>query len=177
MALIVEDGSGKVDAESYGSVAGALVYFGNAGVSSVEGAAFVAASTTRQEQALRAATQFLDSKYVGVWNGRRLTGTQRLDWPRTGVDFDGFTQPASPLPRHLIEATYEAAARDVVGGSQALQPDQTAEQQIVSKSVSVGGAVSKSVTYAAGERSASAFFTKIEALIGRLLVPARLVRM
>lgn len=177
MPLIVEDGTGRSDAESYASVATALAYFG--GISSVEGAAFIAASTTRQEQGLRAATSWLDAQFGHRYQGMRIGNTQRLDFPRFGIEVDGLSLPYSPLPRHLVEACCEAAARDVVGGDQALIPDVTPDDQITKKSVSVGP-ISKSVEWGDGMGMAGGgsqtYFAKIEGLLRRLLSPVGLTR-
>jgi hypothetical protein len=175
MPLIVEDGSGRSDAESYASVTGAIAYFG--GIVTSAGAAFLAATPTRQEQALRAGTMYLDGEYGERWKGDRMSSAQRLYWPRNNVEIDDFIQPVAPLPRELVEATYEAAARDVVGGTSTLMADVTPEGKISSKSVSVGqGAVAKAVTYSGGARATSTSYPKIASLVLRLIRPAGLVR-
>jgi hypothetical protein len=175
MPLIVEDGSGKIDAESYAGVTGAVAYFG--GIVTSAGAAFLAATPTRQEQALRAGTAYLDAEYGERWKGNRMSAAQRLYWPRTNVEIDDFIVPIAPLPRELVEATYEAASRDVVGGTSSLMPDVSPEGKISSKSVSVGqGAVAKAVTYSGGGRAGSTSYPKISSLVLRLIRPASLVR-
>lgn len=81
MALIVEDGTGKADAESYISVADATAYHAARG-----NAAWAAlASDTVREQALRAATDYMLQSYRYRWAGARKTATQALDWPRLDV--------------------------------------------------------------------------------------------
>jgi hypothetical protein len=80
--LIVEDGSGVINADSYVSSAACDAYhtaFGNA--------AWALANDTQKDQALRSATQYLDSRYR--FAGVRKTYNQALMWPRSSVWVDG----------------------------------------------------------------------------------------
>lgn len=88
MALIVEDGTGRSDAESYASVAEADTYHTNRG-----NAAWTALNTTAKEQALRKATDYMVQTYRERWRGRRVKQTQTLDWPRVGVVLDEAQMP------------------------------------------------------------------------------------
>lgn len=84
MSLIVEEGTGKADAESYISVADATTYHANRG-----NAAWAAlASDTVREQLLRKATEYMQQTYRLRWKGVRTSTTQALDWPRSGVEID-----------------------------------------------------------------------------------------
>lgn len=78
MSLIVEDGTGKSDAESYISVADADTYHANIG-----NAAWPLLSSTVREQLLRKATFFMLGRYRLRWDGSRKTITQNVDWPRS----------------------------------------------------------------------------------------------
>ncbi len=76
MSLIVEDGTGRPDSDSYVSINDADAYhaqFGNA--------AWALASPTEKESALRRATQYIDTSYT--FRGERLTDEQALAWPRS----------------------------------------------------------------------------------------------
>jgi len=77
MSLIVEDGSGLVNAESYISVADADTYHSNIGNTS-----WTSLTTTVKEQLLRKATNYMVETYRMRWAGVRKTDTQALDWPR-----------------------------------------------------------------------------------------------
>lgn len=81
MALIVEDGTGKTDAESYCTEAFANAYFAARGDTlwSTE------MSTDQREQALRRATDYMVQVYRSRWAGYRKTDEQALDWPRYEV--------------------------------------------------------------------------------------------
>lgn len=85
MALIVEDGTGRSDAESYTSVAEADTYF-----SKRANAAWAALTTENKEAALRKATDYLGQVYRLRWKGTRVNGTQALDWPRAFVERDDY---------------------------------------------------------------------------------------
>lgn len=81
MALIVEDGTAKADAESYCTVAFATTYHSDRG-----NAAWAAlASDAIREQLLRKATEYMVGAYRSRWAGERVTTTQALDWPRRYV--------------------------------------------------------------------------------------------
>jgi hypothetical protein len=81
MALVVEDGTGKANAESYISVSDATTYHsdrGNAGWAAL-------ASDTVREQLLRKATEYMLQVYRLAWAGSRISADQALDWPRADV--------------------------------------------------------------------------------------------
>jgi hypothetical protein len=87
MTLIVEDGTGLADAESYASVTEVDTYHSNRGNS-----LWATLSTANKEEALRRATDYMIGEYRMKWLGRRVLITQALDWPRVGVvlkDFGG----------------------------------------------------------------------------------------
>lgn len=165
MALIVEDGTGLATAEAYGSVADADAYW------SVHGApaAWTGASTGTKEAALRIASEWIDSRYDGRFQGNRVQPlTQRLQFPRYGVWADDAELPSNPLPRRLKEATYELAKRHIdqtaLGSSLAADVEDGA---LSSYSVSLG-AISESKTYLGGKPTLKKF-TLPERLIAPLL--------
>ena len=73
--LIVEDGTGLANADSYATVAYADTYHENRGNTAWD-------SVSDKEAALRKATDFMVGKYRLRWAGVRKTLTQALDWPR-----------------------------------------------------------------------------------------------
>lgn len=85
MALVVEDGTGKSDAESYISVADADIYFSNRG-----NAAWATLTTTVKEQLLRKATDYLVQVYRMRWKGVRVSATQALDFPRNFMEREDY---------------------------------------------------------------------------------------
>lgn len=107
MALEVEDGTGKDDAESYASVAETDTYFSNLGNTAWTG------TTATKEAALRKATQYLDATYN--WIGYIYITTQTLGWPRTSVfDREGRDLKES-VPLRVKRATYELALASLSG--------------------------------------------------------------
>jgi hypothetical protein len=130
MSLIVEDGTGKADAESYISVADATTYHaarGNADWAN-------AASDAVREQALRKATDFMTQRYQLRWAGYKLTITQALDWPRSYVKRPGiwpsYYERSDVVPVEVQRACAELALRVVQGTTLApdLQPQVESEQ-------------------------------------------------
>lgn len=147
MALTVENGAGKPDAESYASVTEADDY-----VDMWSGdQAWTDASTTDKERALRKGTRFVDTHR---FLGHRLTDAQALDWPRDEVGIvDGQYVHPGTIPTPVKEATFEAALRDVRG--ETLFPDHDGGT-IESESSQVGE-VSQSKTYATPRRPVRTF--------------------
>lgn len=85
MSLIVEDGTGLPNSESYCSVASADTYWTNRADT-----VWAALTTNQKEAALRKATTFMVQLYRMRWKGRRVLITQALDWPRVGVVLEDF---------------------------------------------------------------------------------------
>ena len=132
MPLVVEDGTGLDDADSYADVSFADTYFASfAGSTSWSGA-----NTATKTAALRAATQYLDLRFGRSMNGQRLSTTQALAAPRTRIVFDG--RVIAGIPNELKKATAEAANRWIQDPAQLL-PDEAAGSNVTSKSVDIGG--------------------------------------
>lgn len=130
MALIVEDGTAKTDAESYATVAQVDTYQSNRGVT-----LWATLSTNEKEQALRRATTYMTGVYRLKWKGTRVNSTQALDWPRNWVEYEDyafvtqngaqtiggfFYYPANEVPVEVVNACCELAFKAAFGD---LQPD------------------------------------------------------
>jgi len=85
MAIIVENGTGLANAESYASVAAADTYHANRG-----NTLWATMSVGEKEAALRRATDYMRQAYRLRWKGARLNETQALDWPRNFVEREDF---------------------------------------------------------------------------------------
>ena len=136
MAIIVEDGSGVPNANSYTSVAAADAYF----LIRENPAAWTGATTDAKEEALRMSTAYLTEQFGNRWRGVIDSDTQGLDWPRGGVvDGDtGLTYDNDEMPKRLLSATAEVAVRYLAGT--ALRPDiEPGDGNITSSTMSVGG--------------------------------------
>jgi len=93
MALIVEDGTGKVNAESYVSVADCAAY------AAAHGLTFTGDEPAKEAR-LRRATQYIDAQYA--FKGEEQTDAQALAWPRT---------VANGVPREIVSACCELACK------------------------------------------------------------------
>lgn len=133
MALIVEDGTGLVDAEAYLSVAAFRTFCGKFGYD------LGAATDTELEIKLRLGAEFVDSEFR--YKGVRLVSEQAREFPRSGlVDWSGIE--VAGVPQRVIKANAELAFKAISGP---LYEDLDRGGQIVSESV---GPIS--TTYAAG---------------------------
>jgi len=124
MTLIVEDGTGKADAESYCSVSFADAYLTKRGVSSTAWGDLD--TVDEKEPALRRAATYMVERYRTDWQGYRATPTQALDWPRYQVekrDVAGGTgyYDWTTVPIEIQQACALLAARTAAGED--LSPD------------------------------------------------------
>lgn len=132
MTLIVENGTGLVDAESYISVADATTYHANRG-----NTAWAAILTDgEREILLRKATDYMVAAYRHRWAGFRKTTAQALDFPRDFVPIkDGFFEAFLDnnfVPIQVKNACAELALRALADD---LMPD--LEQGVVREKVDV----------------------------------------
>ena len=134
MALVVEDGTGKADANSFVSVSYADNYHSGRGTSTWTG------TDATKEAALIRATDYLSEVYQ--WMGYRLKGrrdnegAQALAWPRQGVkDKEGIYVNTNEIPVEIKKATSELALYELVNPG-ALDP--TFTPSTVIKSVKAG---------------------------------------
>lgn len=95
-AVVVEDGTGKANADSYISEADAISYLALRGNTT-----FAAASAANQAAALRNATDFMVAAYRYRWAGYRFGLTQNLDWPRSYVPITDVAFGYGPAPSFL----------------------------------------------------------------------------
>lgn len=162
MAFVVEDGTGKTDANSYLSVEDADAYH----ESVTRSADWSSAALATKHNALIVATQYLDARYGGKWRGFRWLAEQSLSWPRSmAYDDDGYAHDDDALPQRLKDATAELALR-VVLGDELLGPV-TSPGQVTEESVTVGP-ISESKSYAGG-RPYGTVYPKVAALVRPLI--------
>lgn len=133
MALVVEDGTGVVNADSYASLATVDAFQAARG-----GTAWAAASAPNREIAIRRATDYLDLYHI---SGEQLSSTQSLSWPFESPLTDSWPRDLSILSKAVcLLAPIALQAGDLV----ARVPD---EAQVLSKTDRVGD-LSESRTYA-----------------------------
>lgn len=116
MALEVEDGTGKTDANAYVSLATVNAYFTARGIDT-----WTDLDDAEKEAAIVRATFALDAKYARSWIGVKKTQAQTLQWPRIkekdstkGVtDVDGYEVLPTTIPQQVLNACCEVALIEV----------------------------------------------------------------
>lgn len=168
MALVVEDGTGLANADSFISVADADAYharYGNTG--------WLSADQVEKEVHLRRGLRYLVTRNEGRWEGQKKADAQALPFPRYGVyDADGLWVDENSVPRAIAEAQAELALRSLAGED--LQPD--LEDGAVKRERLKAGSVEEEVEYVGGKRETKSF-SVVEAMLAPFLRrPGRLVR-
>lgn len=129
MALILEDGTGKPDAETYVSASEARTYAEKRGVELPAGDQAVEVLLVKAMDWLAA----LD------WAGERTFPEQALDWPRTGVDEPGRpgqSVPPDQVPKRIKDAqsrlAMEAVSLDLAPSSdgRAVKKEKVADLEV-----------------------------------------------
>lgn len=138
MALTVTPGA--ADADSYGTLAGALAYHTARGTTTWTG------DDADLEAALRRGTLAIEWLYGTKFSGIPTNGrNQSRMWPRIGVvDVNGSSVPSDTIPVEIEQATYEAALRELVSAG-SLSQDFTSTSGGSIKSETIGDI---SITYA-----------------------------
>lgn len=108
MAITVEDGTGKADADALWTLADVDSYHTDRGNSTWTG------TDATKEEAIRRATAWLSAHFT--WKGRETHGRdQALAWPRAWVvDDDGWPIEQDEIPTEVKHALAEAALRELV---------------------------------------------------------------
>jgi len=147
MALVTENGTGLVGAESYVSVADWKTYaLKNYAVTDT-------VADDAIEQALRRSTRYIDGRYRNRFLGYRTSAyTQALEWPREAVVLNWLPEGASyaywlgynavagqilannAIPQMLKDAVAEAAIRELANPG-SLTPDRTPARQVLQQTV------------------------------------------
>lgn len=110
MALVVEDGTGKPNANSYAGLTAANDYCTLRGITS-----WGLLTTGDKEAALINATDYLEATYRSAWKGYRVGPTQALSWPRYDVIVDDFPVNEASVPSAVSNACIELAVRAASG--------------------------------------------------------------
>lgn len=121
MALIIEDGSQVSGANSYVTLAEFKAW------ADARSVTYSATDSVVEAQILRAMDYIETQSFVGF----KLTSTQALQWPRSGVVIDGFAVGSTDIPNELKLAVYEATKAEIDGDSKLAATD----RQVVSETV------------------------------------------
>lgn len=170
MTLIVEDGTGLTNANSYISVAGADAYVAERIIGSTK-TTWDAASTSSKESALIRATDYLDENYRSRWKGYRGSQDQALDWPRYSVvDGDGYLVASDAVPGQLSSALVEIAVT-VVADTESMTPEATTAGSVRRERIRAGS-VESETEYSSPEPtilSAAQRYPKVHRMLGDLI--------
>lgn len=109
LVFVAEDGSGKADANSFASVAGADSYYDTVPTTWLHAVQWAAAIQTTKERFLVKATDLIRALFK--FSGYRVSSTQRLPFPRYDLWVDGVELPYDEVPEMLIFATAELAGK------------------------------------------------------------------
>lgn len=146
--IIVEDGSGKADANSYLTASAVVDYLEAQGILT----GFVALADANRPGVLLRAMRWLESEYRNRWKGTRADIDQALAWPRVGVqDQDGYTIDADVVPQAVKDAVCLAAERESAGVG-TLDPDQERGGMVTQETIGP-----LSVSYAKGAPAGTTF--------------------
>lgn len=163
MALIVEDGTGRSDAEALCSVAFADTYHTKMGNS-----AWTALSTNEKEIALRKGAQYITAKWRARLKGYRVLQAQALDFPRYDViDPDGFYVDATSVPPAIAIVNAELG---LAAATEDIMPSVTTPGQVTEYAVQVGP-IKEMTKYTGGGRSTDTKYTRAEKLMAPFLQP------
>ena len=103
MTLIVEDGTGISDAESYASVVEFKAYCDKRAMD------YSLLADSAIEVLLIKATDYMVNVYRNRWQGRRTNEIQALDFPRYDVVVDGYSVLSNIVPPLVKNACIELA--------------------------------------------------------------------
>lgn len=123
MALVIEDGSLVDGATSFATVAQLTTYAASRGVTNLPD------TEPGKEVLLIKAMDFLASQ-ESRFQGARVSATQSLSWPRSGVVLFGSEFAEDAIPKNLIDAQCQLAMDAV---SVDLQPNGTGREVIREK--------------------------------------------
>ena len=149
MALVLEDGSGLTNSNTYSLEAGFVAW--------LLGRGYVLSGTLSAENLLIQSIDYLETL---AYNGSKNTFEQALQYPRTNVYIDGFSVPSDFIPNELINSQYQIAWSI----DQGVDPMATAGQDI--KSERVEGEVE--VVYQ-DDTSSQAVITSVNRALRKLL--------
>lgn len=172
ITLVVEDGTGLANANTYISLADANTYFTNQGT---QGAAWAAPDELKNEYLVNATTA-LDAvfgrDYISYLRASDTT-VQSLLWPRENVwDRHNRRIPAGGIPQEVKDAQCEMAL--LLQSGVDLFPEGDPNNNLLSESVSIGE-ISQSYTLQkqASEQAQYENFRKVELILWPILKPKR----
>jgi hypothetical protein len=123
VALIVEDGTAKADAQTYVSTAEVTAYASLYGLS----------ATGLTEGHIMQAMRYIEGAYFGRWVGVKYSEAQALQWPRSFAERqDGWSIYQNEIPKELKDAVSALAIRAI---NSDLNPDITRNSAAIEEEV------------------------------------------
>lgn len=124
MALIIEDGTAKPNAQAYVTSAEVAAYARLYGL----------APPTSADADIMKAMRYLEGYYYERWIGVKRTEEQSLSWPRAyAVRMDGWTVEESEIPKEVKDAVCALALRSRDGDN--LIPDLTRGDSVLEEQI------------------------------------------
>jgi hypothetical protein len=161
MALIVEEGSGLDNANSFVDISFADEYTLEYGPST-----WVGLPDPTKVTALLKATQYMEAMYRTRWVGTRLLGTQSLSWPRAyATESDGWEIPTNIVPLAVKQATVIMAIKSL---TEDILPDVTEATGNITQTRVVVGPVEEEIHYSGGKTQLKSY-TSVVNLVRSLL--------
>jgi hypothetical protein len=179
VAIVVEDGTGKVDAVSYVAIATVGTYQAARGRT----AWAALASDTLREQACVRATDYVELRFAARYRGSRRAAGQALGFPRINA-IDNSGHSLNGVPIHLVKACCEYALISALLGELAARPPAPNGSQNVATGVvtasagasgiiesltQIVGPITNSVTYAS--RGSESLRTESGGLVSSFNLP------
>lgn len=125
IAIVVEDGTGVANANSYQTVANARLYAENRGIELPTDDDEIAAMLIRS-------TDYLEAQACR-YQGKPTSSTQVLQWPRTGVFLNCDEVPSNVIPKSLISA--QSALVMAINAGFDLQPNVSPQDYVIREKV------------------------------------------
>lgn len=138
MALVIEDGTGKPDADSWATEADTTAYWT---LRKEQG--WIDADAETREAKLREAADYLMIAYR--WPGQPAVVGQRLPWPRVGVPSGKGYYPSDGIPSQVINAQMVLAVEAL---TKPLLKKAAPDRVVIEETKQVSGVGSKTFKYA-----------------------------
>lgn len=162
MAFVVEDGSGIADANSLASVEDVSAYL----TSRNKGEAWDDLDTEVAQAACVSATDYFEAVWGQLLSGSRVSGTQALSLPRTGMMLNGFEVEDDVVPTLVINVIAELADRAKDGP---LVADISAGTGAVIESSKTVGPITKTTKYSEATARSNTSYTAVGLMLRPLL--------
>lgn len=160
MALIIEDGTGKTDSNSYASVSDVRAYAQARGVT-------LPTEDSSVESLIIRGMDYLEAQRDRYQGEKTYPDhPQALQWPRKCVEIDSYPWPEDAIPKELVAALSQCSMEIFAGND--LQPTTGTEGRV--KKERVEGAVEREFMTATdmGSTGFAPSFPKVDALLAPL---------